>query len=138
MSRLLTDLDDDVRKMANRLVEDASREQIWLIVTQTYRTADQQQALYDRGRRTPGLIVTHAPPGYSWHEFRRAFDVAIKSFSGDKTPADVYDGPWGRIGDLGEAAGLDWGGRWKRPDQPHFEHSGGKTLAAMRAARKFA
>jgi len=30
---------------------------------------------------------------------------------------------WARLGEIGESAGLRWGGRWKgkRCDQPHFE-----------------
>lgn len=28
---------------------------------------------------------------------------------------------WERIGELGEAQGLRWGGRWKNKDCPHFE-----------------
>lgn len=136
MSRLLSDLDLDLGAMAERLLHTAKQEGIKLIVTQTYRTAEEQQALYDQGRKIPGRIVTNAPPGYSWHEFRRAFDVAIKSFAGDTTPKNLYDGPWELIGDLGEEAGLEWGGRWKHPDLPHFQHTGGKTLAWMRGARK--
>jgi len=28
---------------------------------------------------------------------------------------------WTRIGEIGEAHGLNWGGRWKTPDSPHYE-----------------
>ena len=30
---------------------------------------------------------------------------------------------WKRMGEIGEAAGLTWGGRWKNSDCPHFEVS---------------
>jgi peptidoglycan L-alanyl-D-glutamate endopeptidase CwlK len=136
MSAKLTDLDDDVQDMALRLLDEAKKQGIVLIVTQTYRTPAEQAALYAQGRSAPGRIVTHAPPGYSWHEFRRAFDVAIKSFAGDATPKDLYDGPWEQIGDMGEAVGLEWGGRWRHPDRPHFQHTAGRTLAAMRDLAK--
>jgi hypothetical protein len=33
----------------------------------------------------------------------------------------TWDGPWERWGGLAEAAGLVWGGRWRRPDRPHVE-----------------
>lgn len=134
MSRLITDLDPDIQALCLEHVKLCAAEGIICIVTQTYRTAAEQQALYDRGRVSPGLIVTHAPPGHSFHEYRRAYDLAIKSFAGDKTPHDLYDGPWHIVGELGERAGLEWGGRWKHPDMPHFEHWGGKTLAEWRAA----
>jgi len=136
MSRSLLDLDDDVRAMALAHAEACAAEHIVIVFTQTFRTAAEQQALYDRGRSIPGPRVTNAKPGYSWHEFRRAYDVAIKSWGGDQTPKDLYDGPWDRVGELGEMAGMEWGGHWKRPDYPHFDHHGGKTLAQRRAERE--
>ncbi|HKQ57533.1 MAG TPA: M15 family metallopeptidase [Candidatus Eisenbacteria bacterium] len=132
MSRSLDDLDPDVRRMAVTLIEEAKRVGIELIVTQTRRTMAEQAALYAKGRTAPGPIVTYAPPGYSWHEFGRAFDVAIKRYPNDPTPGNLYDGPWQMVGNLGEQAGLEWGGRWKHPDRPHFQHTSGLTLAFMR------
>ena len=37
-----------------------------------------------------------------------------------KAPAAV----WLRMGEIGEAHGLKWGGRWKNQDCPHFEIQG--------------
>lgn len=132
MSHRIEDLDADVQQMCKRLLAGARAEGIELVVTQTYRTPAEQQALYDRGRTQPGPIVTYAPAGYSWHEFRRAFDVAITNHPKDKDKKDLYDGPWEKVGDLGELCGLEWGGRWKHPDRPHFQHTGGFSLAYMR------
>ena len=155
VSRSVLDLDPDVRAMALEHERRCSLEGIDIEFTQTYRTPAEQQALWDQGRKTPGppcahdgisrpvgscqrhpwgLTVTAAPPGYSFHEYRRAYDVGIKAHPADLTPRDWYDGPWGHIGEIGEACGLDWGGRWKKPDRPHFDHHGGKTLAQWRAA----
>jgi len=134
MSRSPLDLDPDVRAMWEEHERLCAMEGIILRLTQTYRTPEEQAALYAKGRTAPGRIVTHAPPGYSFHEFRRAYDVAIKSYPEDITPQDWYDGPWGHVGELGEVAGMEWGGRWKKPDRPHFEHRAGKTLAQWRAA----
>ena len=56
----------------------------------------------------------------------RAFDVAIvkdKQFVWD-LKADVNeDGipDYEEIGMIGEACGLVWGGRWDKPDRPHFQ-----------------
>jgi peptidoglycan L-alanyl-D-glutamate endopeptidase CwlK len=136
VSRFLIDLDQDVQEMWLEHEARCAVLGIVIVLTQTYRTPEEQAALYAKGRTAPGRIVTHAPPGYSWHQTRRAYDVAIKEFPGDLTPKDWYDGPWGHIGEVGEACGMDWGGRWKRPDRPHFEHHGGKTLAQWREVRK--
>lgn len=130
-------LDPDVKEKAEKLLELALAEGIELVITQTFRSPDEQAALYARGRTAPGVIVTNAPPGYSWHEFRRAFDVAIADFPGDRTKKDLYDGPWERVGDLGESIGLEWGGRWKHPDRPHFQLvPAGESLASMRKKRE--
>jgi peptidoglycan LD-endopeptidase CwlK len=155
VSRSAVDLAPDLARMWLEHEARCAAVGIVLALTQTYRTPQEQQALYDQGRKAPGpacthdgvvrpvgtcprhpygLTVTAAPPGYSFHEYRRAYDVGIKSYPEDLTPRNWYDGPWGQVGELGEACGLDWGGRWKRADLPHFEHHGGKTLAQWRAA----
>ena len=123
-----------VRDKAMALLETALDEHIILRVTQGLRTYAEQNALYAQGRTLPGPRVTNAPGGYSWHNFGRAFDVCIVSYIGDTTPRDVYDGPWQHIAELGEKAGLEWGGRFPSPDSPHFEDRGGLTLAQARAA----
>lgn len=158
MSRLITDLDPDIQDMCLEHAKLCAAEGVIVIVAQTYRTAAEQNGLHDIGRVVAGSpchhrgelgprpigtcpkhplgsTVTNAPAGYSFHEFRRAYDLAIKHFDGDKTPTDLYDGPWDKVGDLGERAGMEWGGRWKNPDRPHFEHHGGKTLAQWRDGR---
>lgn len=33
---------------------------------------------------------------------------------------------WKRMGEIGEAHGLEWGGRWKNADCPHFELRAGR------------
>lgn len=135
MSRNALDLEADVMNMALAHVAACAAEGIHVVLTQTLRTAVEQAALYAQGRTKAGPVVTHAPPGYSWHEFGRAYDLAIATFDGDQTPMNWYDGPWERVGTLGEKCGMDWGGRWKHPDIPHFEHHGGKTLAQRRGER---
>jgi len=122
------------RAKALTFIERCFNEGIILRVTEGFRTAEQQGERYARGRTLPGPIVTNAGVGWSWHEYRRAFDVCIVAWPGDTTPRDVYDGPWERIGEIAEACGLEWGGRWKWKDQPHFEDRGGMTIAMARAA----
>ena len=147
----------DVRARWDQHRLDAKAQGIVLALTCTLRTLVEQAAEYAKGRTTAGVpclhrgdarrrvvgtcpvhplgaTVTAAPPGYSWHNYGRAYDVAITYFPGDLAPSDVYDGPWGVVGSLGEAAGMEWGGRWKRGDTPHFEHHGGLTLAQARGS----
>lgn len=118
LSRARVDgLEPLTRILALRFLASSSRR---LAITSGRRSSAEQAALYAQGRTTPGPIVTHAPPGTSFHETGRAFDVA---------PVDVLGRPywpespalWAELGELGEAAGLKWGGRWQWPDRPHFE-----------------
>lgn len=110
------------------------------------RTMEEQAALYALGRtvRNPdgacdarplGLIVTHAGPGDSWHNYGLACDVVFQT-SKPTDPEGVWHWdwsgnlPWAALGSAGESVGLEWGGRWPLPktDLPHFELRLGLTL----------
>jgi peptidoglycan L-alanyl-D-glutamate endopeptidase CwlK len=91
-------------------------------VVQGTRSFAEQQALYNQGvdndPTTPK--VTNAKPGDSYHQYALALDVVPMAYRNltDWNPS----GPlWERIGQIGEAAGLTWGGRWSNPDKPHFQ-----------------
>ena len=107
------------------------------------RTWAEQDALYAQGRAVPGKIVTNARGGESWHCFGLAADYVLND-AGDKPTAQwSWDtrsdlnrdgrGDWMQLGELAEACGLEWGGRWKRfPDLPHVQNRFGLTLAEAR------
>ena len=84
-----------------------------VIVTCTLRSANDQAALYAKGRTTDGPVVTYAKPGTSLHETGRALDVVPlrngKPVWGT-TGADLT--LWQSVGACGEQAGLEWGGHW--------------------------
>lgn len=159
MSRRIEDLDPVVQDLALEVLRRAKAAGIKLMVTQTKRTFDEQRALFAKGRTAPGepcrhageahrrlvgtcpvhphgATVTRADAGWSWHEYGLAFDVA----EDDGTPWDIGkpghsaedDEWWEIVGRIGEAVGLEWGGRWKRPDLPHFEFRAGRSLVMMR------
>ena len=93
------------------------------------RTYLEQNALYAKGRTLPGPKVTNARGGYSNHNFGVAFDIGL--FQGAKY---LEESPiYAKLGPVGEAAGLEWGGRWKSiQDEPHYQAPTGLTLAQMR------
>jgi len=96
--------------------------EIDIIITNTLRTLEEQAALYAQGRSRPGKIVTWAKPGSSAHNYGLAFDIVPvrlgKPVWGTKG-ADLT--LWQRCGFIGESLGLEWGGRWTKPDMPHFQ-----------------
>lgn len=108
-----------------------------MIVTDTLRTLQRQQALYAQGRTRPGKIVTYAngvarPKGtgrsnhQAWadgfgHAVDCAFVVDLDADGDMDDPTWDEKRPWALYGERAEAHGLSWGGRWTRPDKPHVE-----------------
>lgn len=109
-----------------------------ILVTSTFRDAESQSALYAQGRTTPGKIVTNARGGQSWHNWRCAYDVVplrngkpVWGTTGEDLKL------WKRVGEIGKACGLEWGGDWKQlRDLPHFQWTGGLTLADLQAGKQ--
>jgi RHS repeat-associated protein len=65
-------------------------------------------------------------PGESAHNYGAAFDVDI--IKGSRANREIgprtYNSLIGRLGALGEGQGLIWGGRFTKPDLPHFQYRG--------------
>lgn len=111
-----------------------------VLVTSGLRTWEEQDALYARGRTAPPLgkehQVTKARGGYSWHNFGLAADLVPLGDDGRPRWDDTALA-WDLIGREGEAAGLEWGGRWPEfPDRPHLQGRGTLTLERARALYK--
>lgn len=68
--------------------------------------------------RQVSLVAQGASKTYhSRHLNGRAFDIAFEHY-GYNVPEDW----WELVGEIGEALGLTWGGRWSSfVDKPHFE-----------------
>jgi peptidoglycan L-alanyl-D-glutamate endopeptidase CwlK len=127
-SRSLDDLHPDLRPLCQWFLEQCEVQDIHPLITCTYRSHAEQEALYAQGRSQPGKIVTDARGGKSRHNFTlngkpasKAFDVAPiingKIEWSDKHPV------WAHMGEIGESVGLEWGGNWtgKLRDMPHFQ-----------------
>lgn len=77
-----------------------------LRVTSVYRSYSEQLALWNARATNPYPV---APPGHSWHEHRRAFDVV-------GSPERLE-----QAGRLWQSWGGTWGGGFSRPDPIHFQ-----------------
>ena len=135
MSRDLSELLPVVRAKAEAFIANAAAAGIELLVTCTYRSPEEQAAIYAQGRTQPGAIVTSARPGDSFHNYRVAFDVVPLRGGKPVWGTAGADGElWRRVGALGEAAGLEWSGRWagKLRETAHFQYTGGKKLQYFR------
>ena len=117
---LIQTLQPPVQPIALSFLERCEAAGIPCSIVQGTRTFEEQQALYDKGRTTPGKPVTKARPGDSYHQYGLAFDVVPNAYK--NLPEWNPTGPaWKTIGEIGESLGLTWGGRWLSPDEPHFE-----------------
>lgn len=140
-----------VRSMLARCAADPwfIKNKITVLVTSTERDNEAQNDLFAQGRTKPGKIVTNARGGYSWHNHKCAVDVAPKrdgviiwGTKGDGIDLDDSDDHtddrelWERVAAHGEAAGLEWAGRWVSfKEFAHFQYTGGLPMAQMRAGQ---
>ena len=134
----------DISKLHPRLIEkaemlkEACREKgLEIGIAECVRTKEEQDALYKKGRTTPGKIVTNAKGSTysSMHQWGVAFDFYRK----DKTDAYANgDGFFDCVGRIGKSLGLMWGGDWKNPvDKPHFQlPDWGKTASLLKSRYK--
>lgn len=105
-----------VQPLARELIRQAIENGMAFKITGGTRTYEEQEKLYAQGRTEPGKIVTNARPGFSSHNFATAFDVTL--FNG-KQP--VWESPhYLKLGKIGKALGLSWGGDWNSQDLPHW------------------
>lgn len=87
-----------------------------------FRPAAYQEQLYAEGRTVPGAIVTYRDGvnEISDHQMSLAADMGVFDAKGayiDLGSQDVID----YYGHLVRQAGLEWGGMWHKPDEPHAQ-----------------
>jgi peptidoglycan L-alanyl-D-glutamate endopeptidase CwlK len=128
-SRRIDDLHPDLQGKAREFVQECKKEGIEVLIYMTYRSNEEQNELYAKGRTAPGPKVTNAKGGQSDHNFMldgkpaaKAFDaVPLRVIEGKKRP--VWNDPklYELMGEVAERVGLKWGGNWKKfVDRPHF------------------
>jgi hypothetical protein len=126
----LSQLQPQVEKAALAALAQAEKEGIDVLITQGLRTYAEQNALYAKGRTAPGKIVTNARGGYSYHNFGLAFDICLIE---DGKAVWNVNSKWKRFAAIAKAHGFKWGGDWQNfKDYPHFEMTGGLSLAQCR------
>jgi len=124
-----------MRAKAEELLKICGEKGMPLLITETFRTTAEQDALYAQGRTAPGNIVTNAKGSsyQSGHQWGVAFDFC-RNVKGKEW--DDSDGFFLKVGVLGKSIGLAWGGDWKTPDKPHLElpeFMPGNSTATLRA-----
>ena len=131
-----TKLNDLVEVKSKLLVNEAARKGIRVVITDDFRSAKDQDALYAKGRSTDGNVVTNARGGESYHNYGLAIDFALAAPEGEHLIWDMdYDGngnsksDWKEVVEIAKNLGFEWGGDWaKFKDYPHLQMSFGLTI----------
>lgn len=116
-------LQPKVQRMAEEVIAEMFNQGFAVMVYQGYRSIADQNYLYQQGRTRIGQKVTNARGGQSYHNFGVAVDIV---FMVDGKPSWDDSHPWHLLGEVGESAGFEWGGRWSGfVDLPHFQYTEG-------------
>ena len=143
MSRALSDLHDKARPFFNDFLARCIEAQMPVMIITTGRTIAEQVALYAIGR-TDGQpaskqvtwtldslhVMTAARGNKSLAIDVCPYEIYTLQPGDDKLQWDTTNPAWGKLGVLGQLAGLKWGvvdSGGKRKDLGHFEYVGPLT-----------
>ena len=121
MSRDITMCHPELQEKAVKLIVECKKQGLIVKLGECFRSAAEQDALYAQGRTKPGNIVTNAKGSSysSMHQWGVAFDIIRNDGKGAYNNSDGW---FNKVGRIGKALGLEWGGDWTSPvDTPHFQ-----------------
>lgn len=119
MSRDKTLLHPELQEIVQQFEAKCKAAGLNVLVTETFRTKAEQDALYAKGRTAPGNIVTNCRYPNSPHCWGVAFDFC-RNVRGREY--DDSDGFFKKCGEIGKSLGLFWGGDFRSfVDKPHLE-----------------
>ncbi|MFX3635301.1 MAG: M15 family metallopeptidase [Candidatus Pristimantibacillus sp.] len=116
---------------------------ITILITDSVRTNEEQDALYERGRSQDGAVVTNVRGGESYHNYGLAIDFALRTKE-DKVIWDLeYDGngnskaDWMEVVAIAKKLGFTWGGDWKNfRDYPHLQMDFGYSIRELQRGKR--
>ncbi|RDW17120.1 peptidase [Oceanobacillus arenosus] len=127
-----------VDEKKNTLIQQALVLNIHLVITDEFRSFEQQNALYEKGRSIEGNIVTNARAGETYHNYGLAIDYALINDAGDYIWDTTYDGnvngksDWFEVAELAKNLGFEWGGDWSGfKDYPHLQMTFGLSIRQL-------
>ena len=113
--RDILELTPSAQKACNMFLEECKRQGLNVLITETYRSQERQNYLYEQGRTRSGKKVTWTKN--SRHTSRRAWDIC-KNVKGAEYSDSAF---FKKCGAIAKSFGITWGGDWSTPDTPHFE-----------------
>jgi peptidoglycan LD-endopeptidase CwlK len=140
---LPTELHPVVKERSDQLVQQAAKIGIVVLITDGFRSIEEQNTIYEQGRTTEGNIVTNAKGGESYHNYGLAIDFALETPSGDVIWDRQYDrnqngkADWSEVVKIAKSLGFEWGGDWKDfKDYPHLQMDFGLTIADLQNGQR--
>lgn len=122
-----------LQEKATQLIALCKEQGLIIGINECYRTVQEQDTLYAKGRTTAGNIVTNAKGSSysSHHQWGTAFDFHRNDGKGAYNDSDGF---FSKVGKIGQSIGLEWGGSWTSPvDKPHFQlPDWGSTTAKLK------
>nr|WP_235852104.1 M15 family metallopeptidase [Niallia nealsonii] len=140
---LPTSLHEIIVGKRDLLVSQALDKGIQVVIIEGFRSVEEQDALYNKGRTEEGAIVTHAKGGESYHNYGLAIDFALLNNSGTTIWDMEYDGnengrsDWMEVVDIAKSLGFEWGGDWANfKDYPHLQMDFGLSIAELQKGKR--
>jgi peptidoglycan LD-endopeptidase CwlK len=137
-----TGLHPAVAQASNKLVAEASKLGIEVVITDGFRSSAEQDALYRQGRKESGAVVTQVKGGESYHNYGLAIDFALRTPSGKVIWDMEHDGngnghaDWMEVVDIAKQLGFTWGGDWEGfKDNPHLQMDFGYSIRQLKRGR---
>ncbi len=127
-----------VSEKSGELVDAAEEIGIDIVITDGFRSFEEQESLHQQGRSSAGNIVTYAEPGESYHNYGLAVDYALKLDDGsvvwdiERDDNDNGRSDWFEVAEIGKSLGFEWGGDWNSfKDYPHLEMTFGLSIREL-------
>ena len=115
--RDISELTPNAQKACNLFMAECKRQGLNVLITETYRSQERQNYLYEQGRTRSGKVVTWTKN--SRHTSRRAWDICKNVKGQEYSDASFFK----KCGEIAKKFNITWGGTWRTPDTPHFEVS---------------
>jgi peptidoglycan L-alanyl-D-glutamate endopeptidase CwlK len=138
-----TSLHPLVKKKADQLKKKAAEQGIAIRITDGFRTLEEQDKLYQKGRADGSHIVTYAEGGESYHNYGLAVDFALELANGNIIWDITFDGngnsksDWMEVVKIAKHLGFEWGGDWKSfKDYPHLQMDFGLSIRELQWGKR--
>ncbi|WP_163539412.1 M15 family metallopeptidase [Gracilibacillus sp. YIM 98692] len=138
-----TALHSKVEEASQQLITKAEETGITVVITDGFRSVDEQNSIYAQGRQTEGNIVTYARGGESYHNYGLAIDFALQNKQGGIIWDLQYDGnengnsDWMEVVKIAKSLGFKWGGDFTRfKDYPHLQMDFGLSIHELKRGKR--